>query len=226
MPSPPPPRTTTTHLLYSGTDALALHVCPCLPQFLVDQAATFLKDWQEPFGLGSALQEEATAQQQAQQQGTQQQGTQQQGTQQAQHEEEQQRRRGPGSLLSICCAAALRSFTPRQLRREACLPQQMLEVLYSSRRAGRLPCQEFIAHLQLDVTPDQDAGGAAGGSQLAAAGAPPKEDKVVISTIHASKGLEYDTVFLMHYNDGFLPTAHRWGVVERMDACLDAWLAS
>ena len=31
----------------------------------------------------------------------------------------------------------------------------------------------------------------------------------MISTIHQSKGLEWDAVFVPHFNEGFLPSAYR-----------------
>ncbi len=44
-----------------------------------------------------------------------------------------------------------------------------------------------------------------------------EEDKLVLSTIHSSKGLEWDTVFIIGVNNGYLPSAQSMGTEESIE---------
>jgi superfamily I DNA/RNA helicase len=79
-----------------------------------------------------------------------------------------------------------------------------LEVVLGASACGPAALREFCAHLRLNQS-EIDASNKKkkkkkGDSNLSSA-----EVGVVISTIHAAKGLEWDVVFVPHFNHGFLP---------------------
>jgi superfamily I DNA/RNA helicase len=67
---------------------------------------------------------------------------------------------------------------------------------------GSRPLQDFIAHVALNPHTEQvPQNGKHGHKQQHQAQA----DALVISTIHAAKGLEYGCVWVVRWVDGFLP---------------------
>jgi superfamily I DNA/RNA helicase len=71
---------------------------------------------------------------------------------------------------------------------------------------GSRPLQEFIAHVALNPHTEQaPQKGKRGSKQQQQAQA----DALVISTIHAAKGLEYGCVWVVRWVDGFLPAHPR-----------------
>ena len=54
-------------------------------------------------------------------------------------------------------------------------------------------------------------------SALDATNVPDDEAPLVLSTVHSAKGLEFDTVFVIHLLDGYLPSQHGLGSQDEID---------
>ncbi|KAG2492020.1 hypothetical protein HYH03_009749 [Edaphochlamys debaryana] len=84
----------------------------------------------------------------------------------------------------------------------------VLEQLYGEHGRGPMIMRDFLAHVAL-CDREVESGGAG-----AAAGSSARRPSVTISTIHAAKGLEWPTVFVARWADGFLPTLARMSKAE------------
>jgi len=99
------------------------------------------------------------------------------------------------SSLFVRAARVLESQSELRYNPMDHLPPHIMEILSSPRGIGSAVVSAFVAHMAL-----QTSGNETGHHQ---------EDRVVLSTIHRAKGLEWSVVAVPYFNDGLFPCAYR-----------------
>ena len=115
----------------------------------------------------------------------------------------------PETAPSVLIDHVRRFYGPLLERRYDDAEARASDLEHLSRLAeGHGSLSQFLADLTLD--PPASTGDLAGPPTL-------DEDWLVLSTIHSTKGLEWDVVFLIHAADGFLPSDMATGAADEIE---------
>ena len=115
--------------------------------------------------------------------------------------------RNPDSLVQICARRVIhlaQSDNSEMLDTlMSSIPEQILVNTAAACGGGRLQVEDFLSWVQTDPKAAACAADAARPNSEMRRG---QGKKILVSTIHAAKGLEWKVVFVPRWNEGFIPS--------------------